>query len=144
MIEKDTIRLLRECDAGLKMGVLSIDDVVNRVKSHKLRGALLCCKDEHNRMKREINRLLDRYHDNGKNPGMLVKNMSKMKTTMRLAMNDSDSTVASLMTDGCNMGIKSLSRYLNEFKAAEEQAKDITKKLIATEEQLAKDMRGFL
>ena len=75
---------------------------------------------------------------------MLVKNMSKMKTTMRLAMNDSDSTVASLMTDGCNMGIKSLSRYLNEFKAAEEQAKDITKKLIATEEQLAKDMRGFL
>ena len=27
MIEQDTIRLLRECDAGIKMGVSSIDDV---------------------------------------------------------------------------------------------------------------------
>ena len=29
MIEKDTVRLLRECDAGVKMGVSSIDDVVS-------------------------------------------------------------------------------------------------------------------
>lgn len=28
MIEKDTIKLLRECDAGVKMGVSSIDDVL--------------------------------------------------------------------------------------------------------------------
>ena len=28
MIEKDTVRLLRECDAGVKMGVSSIDDII--------------------------------------------------------------------------------------------------------------------
>ena len=27
MIEPDTIKLLRECDAGIKMGAASIDDV---------------------------------------------------------------------------------------------------------------------
>ena len=33
MIEEDTIRLLRECDAGIQMGVSSIDDVVDHVHS---------------------------------------------------------------------------------------------------------------
>ena len=33
MIEQDTIKLLRECDAGVKMGVDSIDDVLGEVKS---------------------------------------------------------------------------------------------------------------
>ena len=28
MIEQDTIRLLRECDAGITMGTSSIDDVL--------------------------------------------------------------------------------------------------------------------
>ena len=31
MIEQDTIKLLRECDAGIKMGVSSIDDVLDYV-----------------------------------------------------------------------------------------------------------------
>ena len=144
MIHKDTVRLLRECDSGIKMGLQSIDDCITHVDSQRLRGAMLVCKDEHKRMKRQINQLLDRYHDTGKDPSGFVSGMSRMKTGMRLLMNDSDKTVASLMTDGCNMGIKSLSKYLNKYKAAEEDAKDITKQLIATEEQLARDMRGFL
>ena len=31
MIEQDTIKLLRECDAGVKMGVTSIDDVFEQI-----------------------------------------------------------------------------------------------------------------
>ena len=36
MIEQDTIKLLRECDAGVKMGVASIDDVLDQVHSRAL------------------------------------------------------------------------------------------------------------
>ena len=59
-------------------------------------------------------------------------------------MNDSDQTVADLMTDGCNMGVKSLNRYLNQYEAADETSKDIAKRLIRLEEQLAVDIRKFL
>jgi hypothetical protein len=45
--------------------------------------------------------------------------MSWMKTNMKLSMEDSDATIADLMTDGCNMGVKSLNRYLNQYKAAD-------------------------
>lgn len=74
----------------------------------------------------------------------MAKGMSWMKTNVKLVMNESDQTIADLMTDGCNMGVKSLSRYLNQYRAAEEKAKDITKRLIDLEEKLAQDMRGYL
>ena len=37
MIEQDTIRLLRECDAGVNMGISSIEEVIDKVKSENLR-----------------------------------------------------------------------------------------------------------
>ena len=74
----------------------------------------------------------------------MAKGMSWMKTNMQLAMNDSDKTIADLITDGCNMGVKSLSRYLNQYKAASEKVKDIAKRLIGLEEQLVVGLRAYL
>lgn len=144
MIEKDTIKLLRECDAGIKMGVKSIDDVIDRVESKDLKQLLNACKDEHQKLDRELQELLDSYHDDGKNPNPIAEGMSKMKTSMKLGMNESDNTIADLMTDGCNMGVKSLNKYLNQYAAADEKSKDITKRLINLEGQLALDIRKFL
>ena len=144
MVEQDTIKLLRECDAGVKMGVTSIDDVLDHTRSDKLHKRLIDCKDEHEQLQGEIQQLLGKYKDDGKNPNPIAKGMSWMKTNMKLGMEDSDATIADLMTDGCNMGVKSLNRYLNQYKAADEVSKDITKRLINLEEKLAIDIRGFL
>lgn len=144
MIESDTIKLLRECDAGVKMGVESINEVYDYVSSPKLKSSLNKCKDEHINLTREIEQRLIKFRDDGKDPSPIAKGMSRMKTEVKLRFNESDSTIAELMTDGCNMGIKSLSKYLNEYKAADEISKDITKKLIKIEETLAREVRGFL
>jgi hypothetical protein len=144
MIEPDTIKLLRECDAGIKMGVASIDDVLDNVRSQTFRKCLSECKQEHEVLEGEVQTLLSKYGDDGKNPNPIAKSMSWMKTNLKLGLDDSDATVADLMTDGCNMGVKSLNRYLNQYKAADEETKDITKRLINLEEQLAVDMRGYL
>ena len=144
MVEQDTIKLLRECDAGVKMGVASIDDVLEHVKSEEFKQKLLGCKHEHEQLGLEIERLLREYGDEGKNPSPIAKGLSWMKTNMKLGMHESDKTVADLMTDGCDMGVKSLSRYLNQYEAAEEKAKDIAKRLIALEEQLGDDIRSYL
>ncbi len=144
MIEQDTIKLLRECDAGIKMGISSIDEVVNHVKNKEFRRKLTDCKNEHGQLQKEIRQLLDRYQDDGKDPNPIAKGMSWMKTNLKLGMEDSDATVAGLMTDGCNMGVKSLNRYLNQYKAADEVSKDITTRLINLEEQLTVDMRSYL
>lgn len=59
-------------------------------------------------------------------------------------MDDSDATIAELMTDGCDMGIKSLSRCLNQYEAADDKAKAITKKLINLENDLCSGLREYL
>ena len=144
MVEQDTIKLLRECDAGVKMGISSIDDVLPKVKSDSLEQYLVNCRNEHVRLQEEIEVLLENYQDDGKDPNPMAKGMSWIKTNVMLAMDESDATVADLMTDGCNMGVKSLNMYLNKYKAADEVSKDITKRLINLEEKLAVDIRGYL
>ena len=80
----------------------------------------------------------------GKDPNPIAKGMSWIKTNMKMGMDDSDKTIADLMTDGCNMGVKSLNQYLNKYEAADEVSKDITKRLINLEERLAVDIRSCL
>ncbi len=144
MIESDTIKLLRECDAGIKMGVSSIDEVLDYVHDEKLGKRLEECRNEHSRLQEEIQGLLEQYHDDGKEPNPVAKGMSWVKTNAKLVMDESDHTIADLMTDGCNMGVKSLNRYLNQYQAADEKTKDIAKKLIHIEEKLTTDMEKFL
>ncbi len=144
MIEPDTIKLLRECDAGIKMGVSSIDDVLDYVHEQTFHRYLSDCKNEHIKLQDEIQRSLNKYHDEGKEPNPMAKSMSWVKTNVKLVMNESDETIADLMTDGCNMGIKSLSKYLNQYKAADEETKNITKRLIRLEETLVTDIRPYL
>lgn len=144
MIEQDTINLLRECDSGIKMGISSIDDVLKYVKSEDLKDKLLKSKNEHSGLEKEVDELLQKYNSSEKNPNPLVKTMSKMKTAMKIGINESDKAIADLMTDGCNMGIKSLSKYLNQYAAADEFSKDVAKRLITLEETLAKNMRDYL
>ena len=144
MIEQDTIKLLRECDAGVKMGVRSIEDVLGRVRSRGLKHTLTDCKAEHGKLEKEIQAQLSRFHDEGKTPNPMAQGMSWIKTNVKLAMDDSDSMIAGLMTDGCNMGVKSLNQYLNQYKAADEYSKDIAKRLINLEEKLAVDIRQYL
>ena len=144
MIENDTVKLLRECDAGIKMGIWSIDDVLDLVSEEDFKEKLIECKDEHEKLKDEVADLLSEYHDDGKEPNPMAKGMSWVKTNVKMSLNYSDKTIADLMIDGCDMGVKSLSKYLNQYAAADENSKDIAKRLIGLEEQLSKDMRQFL
>ncbi len=144
MIEQDTIRLLRECDAGIRMGVASIEDVQKHAKGEEMKRILTDCKEAHEALGEDLERALSRFGDEGKAPNPIAKGMSWMKTELKLAMCEKDSTIADLMVDGANMGVKSLSRYLNEYKAADEDAKSIAKRLIAVEDALAHDLRAYL
>lgn len=144
MIEQDTIRLLRECDAGVKMGVASIDEVLDNVGDIRFKRLLSDCKSKHQELQDDIQILLDKYHDDGKEPSIMAKGMSWFKTNVMIAADESDNTVADLITDGCNMGVKYLHKYINEYKAADEDSKDIAKRLVNIEERLVLDIRKFL
>lgn len=144
MVESDTIKLLRECDAGAKMGIKSISDVIDQVKSDEFKRILNDNKYEHEKLENEIQEELIRFKDDGKDPNPIAVGMSWMKTSLKIGIKNSDKTIADVMTDGCNMGVKSLNSYLNKYGAADEKSKSLTKKLICTEENMAEAMKAFL
>ena len=140
----DTIKLLKECDAGTKMGVSSIDEVLEKVRDEELKKLLQESKDHHEKIENEICEQLEKYQAQEKDPNPIAKGMSWMKTNMKMYMEHNDATVADLVTDGCNMGVKTLNRYLNQYKEAGHEAKDLCNRLISIEEQLCKELRRFL
>lgn len=144
MIESDTIKLLRECDAGVKTGIESFEEVLDYVHQEDLESLLSDCQKEHMELQRQIEVLLAKYHDDGKEPNPIAKGMSWLKTNVKLVMNESDQTIAELIIDGCNMGVKSLNKYLNQYEAADETSKNLAKNLIHLEEKLAVDIRQYL
>ena len=141
----DTIKLLKECDAGSKMAVTSLDDVLEKVENENLKKLLVETKGHHEKLGNEIHSLLVKYGSEEKEPNAMAKGMSKMKTNFMMNMKeDCDETAADLITDGCNMGIKSLYKYMNQYPAANEKTKDLCKRLIAIEDQLRKELRAYL
>lgn len=140
----DTVKLLRECDAGIKMGIESIDEVIKRVEDRELSSLLHDCKTQHEKLSAEVGELLGEHFDEGKSPNPIITGMSWVKTNAKYLAEPSDATVADLMTDGCNMGVKSLSRYLNQYKSADEKSKDIAERLVNIELKLTEDIRKYL
>lgn len=140
----DTVKLLRECDAGVKMGISSIEDVENDVKSDELRNLLSDCKEQHQKLEVELEELLTDHNDDGKEPNPMAKGMSWVKTNVMMMAKPSDATIADLMTDGCNMGVKSLNKYINQYANADSNSMRIAKRLVNIESKLTDDIAQFL
>ena len=144
MENNDTINLLKECDAGTKMAVVSIDEILEKTKDAKLKKLLADSKEEHRTLRNEIHTLLVQHGSEYKEPSPMAKGMSWLKTNVKMGLDESDATVADLITDGCDMGIKTLNKYLNQYSQADNTSKGLCKKLISIEEKLCKDLRGYL
>ena len=143
-MQTDTIKLLRECNAGIKMGESSIKQVLPHAKNKELKQTLETCKNTHATLGDETHKMLLSYGEETKDPHPVVKAMGGMKITASMLIDSSDKKIAELMTDGCDMGIKTLTGYLNKYKMADEKAVNIAKRLIASEEYLESKMRKFL
>lgn len=144
MEKNDTICLLKECDSGSKMAVASIDEVLEKIKNSDMKRLLTKSKEHHEKLGKEIEAVLLHHGSEEKDPSLMAKGMSFIKTNMKMSMDESDAAVAELMTDGCDMGIKSLYQYLNQYPAADHTSKELCRKLISIEEEFRRDLHSYL
>ena len=144
MANEDTIKLLKECNSGIQMAVFSMDEILNDVKDTEFRKILSESILAHKTLGDETHRYLCKCGYDAKDPNPIAKGMSWMKTTTKMLFDDSDKTCADLITEGCNMGIKTLYRYINEYKTAEDKAKNLAESIIREEESLRQNIRCYL
>lgn len=144
MPNDDTIKLLRECSAGAEMAIASINDVIEYAKDETLHSMLQSYLTKHQELRDEISKKLDTYHDDEKSPHPIAKAMSWTKIHLNLLMDSSSKEIATLMRDGCDMGIKSLQQYLEQYPVANSDAKTFTDRLITIERAFHDDLDKFV
>ncbi len=144
MINDDTIKLLNECNAGVKMGVQGIKEVIDHAQDKELLNILVKYLDDHQKLGDKTHKYLNKFHDDGKEPNAMASAMSWVKINFKLLQGNVDEQIADVMVDGCNMGIKSISRYLNKYPAASQEIKNLVHDIIELEENFALDLRKFL
>ena len=126
------------------MAVDAIREVLPNVKNEELKNKLTACEKEHKKLGEETHSLLIENNARDEEPGMMAKGMSWIKTNLTMSVNPGDDTIANLISTGCDMGVRTLQKYLNECQNASAQAKALAKKVIKLEEDLSVDMRAYL
>ena len=134
----------RTADYFYPVSIVEIDEILEKVTDKNLYEILKKSKEKHEKLGDETHAILAECGDETKEPNMLAKGMSWMKTNAKVMMDDSDATIADLIVDGCNMGIKTLCRYENQYAAADDAAMKLTDDLIRLEEKLRQDLREYL
>ena len=144
MTNRDTINLLKECNKGVKTAVTSFEEVFDNIGDNHLKEIIKKSWEEHKKIGDQTHELLLQHNEDDKEPSVMAKVMSWTKINMKLMQDSSDKEVADLMTDGCNMGIKSLCKYRNQYKSADVQSVEIANYLIGQEHDLVIELREFL
>lgn len=144
MINDDTIKLLKECNAGVKTAINSIDEVIDRVQNPQFKDYLQQIRHDHEVIGDKTHVRLNAYQDSGKEPNPMARAMSWLKINTKLLPQPKDQEIAELMMDGCNMGIQSVAKYLHQYPAAEKEVKDMVDELITLEERFLHDLEKYL
>ena len=139
-----TTDLLKECDSGTKTAVNSIKEVLDNVNSQALRELLTDSLTYHEDLGNEIHEMLDSLGEKGKDPNPMARVMSWVKINIKMLEKPEDKNIAHLMFDGCSMGVKQLSEYLNKYSQADEKSQSLAERLIKCEEKLASELKAYL
>lgn len=140
----DSIRLLKSCNSGCKSATDSMEQVLPFVKEEKLKKLIEDYNKKHIRLGDECHKLLNQEGESEEDPNRLAMASAWFKTEVSLILNDKSSRIAELLVDGCNIGIKSLSRDNNRYRNAESKAKDPVFELIRIEQDFMNELLAFL
>mgnify|MGYP003210763339 FL=1 len=142
-MEEQTGKLLKECSSGCKMAINSLNQVRDFVKDEKLHQLLDEYDKKHKALEEDISRLLEKHGEQEKDPHPAAAAFSRLTTDVKLMIHDDSSQIAKLLMDGCNMGIQSIGKFLNEYEEASSESRSLAKKLLHMDEQLMKEFSYY-
>ncbi|MFY9394732.1 MAG: hypothetical protein WAP36_08580 [Halanaerobiales bacterium] len=143
-MSNDTVKLLRECNAGCKSATNSMEQVLRYLDNEDLKNLIDEYNDKHIKLGDECHQMLNELDEEEKDPDKMAKTFSWISTEVKLMMDDNSQKIAELMIDGCNLGIKSLSKYINQYKNASNESVDLAKRLIKIEQEFMNELLKYL
>lgn len=143
-MNNDTISLLDQCCLGSRMAIDSIDQLLEHCRNNELSSLLSDYKSEHEHIRDKTRDRLLEANEKASKPTLVASAMSYISSEMKMNMKGDSTQIAKIMMDGCNMGIQTIGETLSRYKDADEESKQLAKKLIQCEEEFSKKMQKFL
>ena len=143
-VNQDTVELLKECDAGCKMAIDSMEQISKYVTDDQLKTLITKYNGEHIKMEEDIHHVLNAMGEEDQEPNPIAKASSWIQSEVKMMLKGDTHQAASLLTDGCNMGIKSLHEYKNQYKAADDRSVNMCEKICNIETRMVEDLQSFL
>jgi hypothetical protein len=140
----DSINLLKECNAGCKSGTNSMEQVKPYIENEKLKSIINEYNDKHIKLGDECHQMLNEHNEGEKDPQVMAKAFSWISTEIKLWLDNDDHKIADMMFDGCNMGIKSISKYINKYEAASYESMNLAKQLVKIEQEFMNELLVYL
>lgn len=143
-MNSDTVNLLQECNAGCKTATNSMEQVLGYVQDSKLKNVIDEYNKKHVKIGDECHSLLDKYGSNEKDPQAMTRAMSFITTEIKMMSGKTTQKAAEIMMDGCNMGIKHVSAYMNKYSNANKESVQVANKIVKVEQDFIEELRDFL
>lgn len=143
-MDEHSIKLLKECSSGCQMAMESVKKMREYTKDAKLNDLLEVYGEKHRELEGEISGRLRSFGKYESEPKKMAELMAKAEMDVKMLVHPNDHQVAKIMMDGCNMGIQSVSEYINKYTDASQDSQDVAKKLIGIEEDFMQEMKGFV
>ena len=143
-VSQDTVELLKECDAGCKMAVDSMEQIGKYVTDNQMKSIIKKYNSAHIKLEDEIHRMLNNMGEEDKEPNPIAKASSWIQSEVKMMLKGDSKQAAHLLTDGCNMGVTSLNQYKNQYQAAEAKSVAICERLCDLETSMTKELQPYL
>ena len=143
-VSQDTIELLKECDAGCKMAVDSMEQISKYVTDDQMKSIIKKYNGAHIKLEDESHRMLNNLGEEDKEPNPIAKASSWIQSEVKMMLKGDSKQAAHLLTDGCNMGVTSLNKYKNQYKAADGKSVAICERLCDLETSMTKELQPYL
>ena len=143
-MNEDSIRLLKEVNSGCKNATDSFGQVMEFVRDEKLKNLIDEYNKKHVKIGDECHQMLNDYGKDEKDPPTVAKAMMWFTTEVKMLMDDDDSHIAKLLADGCNMGMQSLNKYMNELEKAGQEEVNLASRLVDIESELYDKLMPYM
>lgn len=125
------------------MGCEGIHAVENHAEE-KLLTELTRELNEYENIRSEADLLIRKHGDEPSGSGLMAKWSADLMSAGQLAMDDSRSRIAEMMIQGTTMGIVKTIRHLRDYEGDDRPVRELTQKLLETQESNVEKMKDFL
>ncbi len=132
MKDNKNIEFLNSVYQICEMGVIGINDVIDKVSKSEFRAFLESQRKEYDEILNESETIFSSYGAKEKELGKMVKVNSKVMSEMKLLKNNDDAVIAKMMSEGTNKGIMKLEGAMNTYNEEDKEAYELAEKLLTT------------